>query len=86
MTLWERFVEVNRPGPPEHSISFRTASVAAVLLGIGACWSESLLSPPVAIFAVTATVLGNIFAYRRRAHPWPGVKPILPWPDSSGSS
>jgi transglutaminase-like putative cysteine protease len=77
MTLWERFVEVNRPGPPEHSISFRTASVAAVLLGIGACWSESLLSPPVAIFAVTATVLGNIFAYRRRAHPWPGVKPIL---------
>lgn len=77
MTLWQRFVEVNRPGPPEHSISFRVASVLAVLLGIGACWSEGLLSPAVTTFAVGATVLGNVFAYRRRAHPWPGVKPVL---------
>jgi len=77
MTLWQRFVEVNRPGPPEDSISFRAASVAAVLVGIGACWSEGLLSPAVAAFAVAATVVGNVLAYRRRADPWPGVKPIL---------
>lgn len=76
-TLWQRFVEVNRPGPPEHSVSFRAASVAAVLVGIGACWSEGLLSPAVTLFAVAATVIGNIVAYRRRVHPWPGVKPIL---------
>ncbi len=77
MTLWQRFVEVNRPGPPEDSISFRAASVAAVLLGIGACWSEGELSPTVSLFAVVATVVGNIVAYRRRADPWPGVKPVL---------
>ena len=77
MTLWERFVEVNRPGPPEHSVSFRSASVMAVLIGIGACWSEGELSPAVSLFAVVATVLGNIASYRRRSNPWPGVKPIL---------
>ena len=77
MTLWERFVEVNRPGPPEHSISFRAASALAVVIGIGACWSEGELSPAVSLFAVVATALGNIVSYRRRAHPWTGVKPIL---------
>ena len=77
MTLWQRFVEVNRPGPPEESISFRAASVAAVLVGIGACWSEAELSPRVCLFAIVATVVGNIVSYRRRANPWPGVKPIL---------
>jgi len=77
VTLWQRFVEVNRPGPPEHSISFRTASVLAVLLGIGACWSEGELSPRVALFAAVATIVGNVVAYRRRANPWPGVKPVL---------
>ena len=77
MTLWERFVEVNRPGPPEHSVSFRTASVMAVLIGIGACWSEGELSLAVSLFAVVATVLGNIVSYRHRGNPWPGVKPIL---------
>jgi transglutaminase-like putative cysteine protease len=77
VTLWERFVEVNRPGPPERSISFRVASVMAVLVGIGACWSEGELSPAVSLFAVTATVVGNIVSYHRRSHPWPGVKPVL---------
>ena len=77
MTLWQRFVEVNRPGPPEDSVSFRAASVVAVLLGIGACWSEGLLSPTVALFAAVATVVGNLVAYLHRADPWPGIKPIL---------
>jgi protein-glutamine gamma-glutamyltransferase len=76
-TSWQRFVEVNRPGPPEHSVAFRTASVVAVLAGIGACWSEGLLSPTVTLFAVAATVVGNVVAYRHRVRPWPGVKPIL---------
>ena len=77
MTLWQRFVDVNRPGPPEHSVSLRAASVAALLAGIGACWTEGLLSPAVAALAVLATVVGNVVAYRRRANPWPGIKPIL---------
>ena len=77
MTLWQRFVEVNRPGPPEHSVSFRAASVLAILVGIGACWSEGELSPAVSLFAVVATVVGNVIAYRRRSDPWPGVKPVL---------
>ena len=77
MTLWQKFVEVNKPGPPEHSISFRAASVAAVLVGIGACWSEGLLSPAVTLFAIAATVIGNVLAYRLRSAPWPGIKPIL---------
>jgi hypothetical protein len=77
VTLWQRFVEVNKPGPPEHSISFRAASVAAVLVGIGACWSEGLLSPAVTLFAIAATVIGNVLAYRLRSSPWPGIKPIL---------
>ena len=58
-------------------MSFRVASVAAVLVGIGACWSEGLLSPMVALFAVTATVVGNLIAYVKRSSPWPGVKPVL---------
>ena len=45
--------------------------------GIGACWSEGELSPTVSLFAVVATVVGNVVAYRRRADPWPGVKPVL---------
>ena len=77
MTVWQRIVEVNRPGPPEHSIPFRTASVLAVLVGIGACWSEGELSAAVSLFAVVATVVGNVVSYRRRADPWPGVKPVL---------
>jgi protein-glutamine gamma-glutamyltransferase len=77
MTLWQRFVEVNRPGPPEHSVSFRAASAAAVLVAVGACWSEDLLSPTVAVFAVVATVVGNAVSYLHRARPWPGVKPVL---------
>ncbi len=49
----------------------------AILIGIGACWAEGELSPSVALFAVTATVVGNVVAFRRRANPWPGVKPVL---------
>ncbi len=77
MTIWERIVQANRPGPPEHSISFRAASVGAVVVGAGACWSQGELSVPVTLFTIAATVVGNVLSYRRRSDPWPAVKPIL---------
>ncbi len=77
MTIWERVVQANRPGPPEHSISFRAASVGAVVVGAGACWSQGELSVPVTLFTIAATVVGNVLSYRRRSDPWPAVKPIL---------
>ena len=35
MTLWQRVVQANRPGPPEHSVPFRVASAATVVIAIG---------------------------------------------------
>ena len=60
MTLWQRVVQANRPGPPEHSVPFRVASAAAVVVAIAACWSQQELSPTVALFAIVATVVGNV--------------------------
>ncbi len=77
MTLWERVVQANRPGPPEHSVPFRVASAGTVIIAIGACWSQGELSPAVALFAVVATAVGNTLSYWRRARPWAAVKPIL---------
>jgi transglutaminase-like putative cysteine protease len=77
MTLWQRVVQANKPGPAEHSVPFRVAASATVVVGVGACWSQGELSPAVASFAVVATVVGNILSYRRRERPWPQVKPIL---------
>ncbi len=77
MTLWQRVVQANRPGPPEHSIPFRVASAGTVIIAIGACWSQGELSAAVALFAVVATALGNTLSYLRRDDPWPAVKPIL---------
>lgn len=75
--LWQRIVEANRPGPAEHSIAFRTATVGAVTVALAACWSQGELSAPVALGAVIATVVGNVLSYRRRERPWVLVKPIL---------
>ncbi len=77
MTLWQRVVQANKPGPPEHSVAFRVASSATVVVGVAACWSQGELRPAVAVFAVVATVIGNILSYRHRQRPWPQVKPIL---------
>ncbi len=89
MSLWQRVVEANRPGPPEHSLVFRGASVAAVVVAAGACSSEGEISVPVAAFTVVATVVGNVLSYRRRTtrgrRPSPS-SPSAPWPASSGSS
>lgn len=77
MSLWSRIVEANRPGPPEHSLSFRIASVGAVVIGVGACWSQGELTTGVSVIAVVATVVGNVLSYLTRTRPWPGVKPAL---------
>ncbi len=77
MTLWQRVVQANRPGPPEHSVPFRVASAGTVIIAIGACWSQGELSAGVALFAVVATAVGNTLSYLRREQPWPVVKPIL---------
>jgi hypothetical protein len=77
VTLWERVVKANRPGPPEHSVPFRVASAGTVIIAIGACWSQGELDAGVALFAVVATAVGNALSYWRRARPWAAVKPIL---------
>ncbi len=77
MTLWERVVQANRPGPPEHSVPFRVASTLAVVVSIGACWSQGELQPAVALFTMAATVAGNLLSYWRRERPWAAVKPVL---------
>ncbi len=77
MSLWERIVQANRPGPPEHSVSFRVASAAAVTVAAAACWREGELSAPFALFTVGATAVGNVLSYARRSRPWPAVKPVL---------
>ncbi len=77
MTLWQRVVQANKPGPPEDSVPFRVASAATVIVAAGACWSQGELSLPVTLFAVVATVVGNLLSWWRRARPWPLVKPVL---------
>ncbi len=77
MTLWQRVVQANRPGPPEHSVPFRVASTATVVIAIGACWSQGELAAPFSVFAMVATVVGNVLSYQRRSRPWPAIKPIL---------
>jgi protein-glutamine gamma-glutamyltransferase len=77
MTVWQRVVQANKPGPPEHSIPFRVASAAAVVVAVGACWSQGELSATVAVVAIAATVVGNLLSYWQRQRPWPLIKPIL---------
>jgi protein-glutamine gamma-glutamyltransferase len=77
VTLWQRVVQANRPGPAEHSVSFRVASAGTVIIAAGACWSQGELSAAMTAFAVAATVVGNVVSYWRRQRPWPAIKPIL---------
>ncbi len=77
VTLWQRVVQANKPGPPEHSVSFRTASAASVIIAVAACWSQGELTATVAVLAAAATIIGNVLSYWRREQPWPPVKPIL---------
>jgi transglutaminase-like putative cysteine protease len=77
VTLWQRVVQANKPGPAEHSVPFRVASAATVMIAAAACWSQGELGAPMAVFAMVATVTGNALSYWRRERPWPPIKPIL---------
>ncbi len=77
MTLWQRVVQANRPGPPEHSVPFRLAATATVVISVGACWRQGELGGAFSVFAIAATVIGNALSHRRRERPWAAVKPVL---------
>ena len=77
MNLWQRVVDANRPGPPEHSLRFRAATTAAVAVAVAACHAQGELSTPVAVGTLVATLAGNVLSYRTRQRPWPVVKPLL---------
>lgn len=77
MSIWSRIEAANRPGPPEHSRSFRLASAAAVIVATAACWSQGALTARVTLFTIVATLVGNWWSYLRRNHPWGGVKILL---------
>ena len=78
VTLWQRVVQANRPGPPEHSVPFRVASAGTVIIAIGGLlepgraqrrrWPSSPSSPP---RSATPSPTGA------GSDPWPAVKPIL---------
>jgi hypothetical protein len=53
------------------------ASAGTVIVAAGACWSQGELSLPVTLFALVATVVGNLLSWWRRDKPWPLVKPVL---------
>ncbi len=77
MSLLEAVRQANRPGPPEHSITFRVASTGAVVVAIAACWAQGELSPAVAGGSIGLVVVGNAISYRRRARPLRFLKPVL---------
>ncbi len=77
MTVWQRVIDANRPGPPEHSVRFRAAATAAVAVAVAACHAQGELSAPVVAATLVATVAGNVLSYRTRARPWPAIKPVL---------
>jgi protein-glutamine gamma-glutamyltransferase len=77
VSLLEVVRQANRPGPPEHSITFRVAATGAVVVAIAACWAQGELSPAVAGASIGLVIVGNAFSYRRRARPLRGLKPLL---------
>ena len=77
MSLAGRIKAANKPGPPEHSVLLRVAATGALAVGIAACAAEGELSVVVAGASIVAVVLGNLFSYRRRARPLPGLKVVL---------
>ena len=77
MSVLEAVRQANRPGPPEHSITFRVAATGAVVVAIAACWAQGELSPVVAGTSIGLVVVGNTLSYYRRARPLRFLKPLL---------
>jgi DNA-binding transcriptional regulator YdaS (Cro superfamily) len=75
------FVEMirraNAPIAPEHSVTFRVATGAAVVTGVLSCAAVKEISALSAIVACSGTVAGMVFSYLTRAKPWQWVKILL---------
>ena len=77
MGLIQAVKQANRDGPPEHSILFRAASTACVVVAVAACWAQGELSGRLTAVSITAIVIGNVFSYVRRGRSLPWLKLIL---------
>lgn len=75
--LVEMIRRANAPPPPEHSVTFRVATLASVLVGILACAGVGEISPLVEVAACAAVAAGMAFSYLTRSHPWAWVKLLL---------
>jgi len=75
------FVEMvrkaNAPQAPEHSLLFRSATLASVLTGVFACASTGELSVGSALAAGVAISIGMAFSAFTRSRPWQWVKILL---------
>jgi hypothetical protein len=69
--------QANRDGPPEHSILFRAASTACVVVAVAACWGQGELSTRLTVISIAAIVVGNVFSYLRRGRSLPFLKLAL---------
>jgi hypothetical protein len=58
-------------------VLFRVAATGTVLVAIAACWTQGELSAGVTAGSIVLVVVGNVFSYRRRHDPMPGVKLVL---------
>ena len=77
MSLLDRVRRANQPGPPEESILFRVSATATVAVAVLACWAQGELAAWVTVGSIALVVAGNVFSYRRRANPPPGLKLLL---------
>jgi len=77
VSVLEAVKQANRDGPPEHSVLFRVSSTACVVVAIAACWSQQELSPTLALTAIAAVIVGNLFSYWRRGRSLPWLKVVL---------
>ena len=90
MTLWQRVVQANKPGPPEHSVPFRVASAATVVGGRGRLLEPGRAEPGRGRVRHRGhrgrqrpLLLATRSGRGRRSSPsWPSA----PWAASSGSS
>ena len=66
MSILQRLKQVNAPGPPEESIAFRVAVLAAVVAGEAAVLREGVGTPVLWLACVAGTPLAFFMSYRTR--------------------